>query len=350
MRADEENINVLQNKIWYVIKGEDLNTNQNSQQTNQIIKNENDFAELKLNDIIKLGRVKYVITEVKLNGKLSSIEQSSPDTQVFELIYEYNKQTEVSSDIICKICLQNIDDVDNPLVNLCRCAGSMLYCHYLCLKLWMGTKLSNKENEKKTVYSHNMKSFNCEICKTPYPLRFRFNNKYFDLIDCTRPSESNYIILESLNQLKDNNNYKSIHIISLNENDKIIMGRGHDSDVRINDISVSRTHACLSLINKKIILKDLKSKFGTLSLIQNQIEVTHDKKLSLQIGRTYAEFHLTNNKELKTKEKGLGTNLSVGKSNPNITTNKKQYFQVEKFEKFDKNDIMMKNKDDMDID
>jgi len=97
-------------------------------------------------------------------------------------------------------------------------------------------------------------------------------------------------------------------------------------------------------------LKDLKSKFGTLSLIQNQIEVTHDKKLSLQIGRTYAEFHLTNNKELKTKEKGLGTNLSVGKSNPNITTNKKQYFQVEKFEKFDKNDIMMKNKDDMDID
>jgi len=33
----------------------------------------------------------------------------------------------------------------------------------------MSTKLSIKENEKKTVTSYNMKSFNCEICKTPYP-------------------------------------------------------------------------------------------------------------------------------------------------------------------------------------
>ncbi len=35
----------------------------------------------------------------------------------------------------------------------------------------MNTKLTIKENDRKTVNSYNMKSFNCEICKTPYPCK-----------------------------------------------------------------------------------------------------------------------------------------------------------------------------------
>lgn len=84
----------------------------------------------------------------------------------------------------------------------------------------------------------------------------------------------------------------------LNDNEKVIMGRGHDSDVRINDISVSRTHSCLILQNKKILLKDLKSKFGTLILVQREIEVS-ERKLSLQIGRSYFETMVSG----KSKEK-----------------------------------------------
>jgi plasmid maintenance system killer protein len=86
----------------------------------------------------------------------------------------------------------------------------------------MATKLSYKENEKKTVFSYNMKSFNCEICKTPYPLRFKFDNKLYDMIDSARP-QKNYIVLESLNQMKDGNNYKSIHVVTLNEDERIIL-------------------------------------------------------------------------------------------------------------------------------
>jgi hypothetical protein len=64
--------------------------------------------------------------------------------------------------------------------------------------------------------------------------------------------------------------------------------------VRINDISVSRTHALLTFSNNKIFLKDLKSKFGTLALVQNEIEVG-DKTVSLQIGRSYGEFNKISN-------------------------------------------------------
>ncbi len=54
-------------------------------------------------------------------------------------------------------------------------------------------------------------------------MRFRSENNYFDIIDYTRPVNKNYIILESLNQVKDNNNYKSIQVITLEENEKVVM-------------------------------------------------------------------------------------------------------------------------------
>lgn len=76
---------MLQNKIWYVVKSD---PNGNTQQ-GQVFKNENDYVELKLNDIIKLGRVKYVITEKKINGNKESIEQNTIGSQVFQLIYDY---------------------------------------------------------------------------------------------------------------------------------------------------------------------------------------------------------------------------------------------------------------------
>jgi hypothetical protein len=46
------------------------------------------------------------------------------------------------------------------------------------------------------------------------------------------------------------------------------LGRGHESDLRINDISVSRCHAKIKLENGKFMLEDNQSKFGTLVLVK----------------------------------------------------------------------------------
>jgi pSer/pThr/pTyr-binding forkhead associated (FHA) protein len=96
--------------------------------------------------------------------------------------------------------------------------------------------------------------------------------------------------------MKDNNNIKSIHVILLDETNKITMGRGHESDVRINDISVSRSHATLTFENGKIRIRDLKSKFGTLVLIKKDLNIL-ESKIQLQIGRTYLEACSRNFKE-----------------------------------------------------
>jgi hypothetical protein len=123
------------------------------------------------------------------------------------------------------------------------------------------------------------------------------------IIDIVRPENKKYIILESLNQLKDRSNYKSIQIVILNENEKILMGRGHETDMRINDISVSRSHANLILIENKVYIKDLRSKFGTLVLALNDVEISN-KQINLQIGRSYIECsYIKENLKNVNKEK-----------------------------------------------
>ena len=318
MEPSEKNIVDLSNKIWYVIKCDDL-VSGNSTQT---IANTNDDYYLCRNDIIKLGRVKYALNEIHIPEKRDIIDVEQPtdpdrynissvninSQPVFDFIFQANCAEEgESEENICKICYGNSNERDNPLVHLCHCSGGIRWSHFQCIKKWMETKLTVKENDKKTVKSYNIKSFNCEICKTPYPFRFKIigRDDTFDLIDIERPTDKNYIILESLNQVKDNSNIKSIHVINLNnDNESISVGRGHESDVRINDISVSRSHAVLRYSKEtgRLLLRDLKSKFGTLILFKRPLEIKK-KKIHLQIGRTYIEAMLMGMEEFEKIKK-----------------------------------------------
>lgn len=156
----------------------------------------------------------------------------------------------------------------------------------------------------------------------------------FNLIDLEKPKDKNYIILESLNQMKENCNIKSIHVITLGDA-KITIGRGHESDVRINDISVSRTHAVL-YYNKntgRLLLRDSGAKFGTLVLIKDKLEIKN-KIIQLQIGRTYIAAKLTTKEESEKIKKGKVIHQLSNKSNhhqPSFT----EYFNAYDFNKSD---------------
>jgi pSer/pThr/pTyr-binding forkhead associated (FHA) protein len=52
------------------------------------------------------------------------------------------------------------------------------------------------------------------------------------------------------------------------------LGRGHDSDLRINDISVSRQHAVIRFKNDGFYLQDNMSKFGTLVLVRKRLPLS----------------------------------------------------------------------------
>jgi len=96
-------------------------------------------------------------------------------------------------------------------------------------------------------------------------------------------------VLESLNQEK--NTSRIIHIIRPTpEKDVFKLGRGHESDLRINDISVSRCHAKIKLENGKFMLEDNQSKFGTLVLVKQRTPLIPGYNKAVQVGRTVINF------------------------------------------------------------
>jgi predicted component of type VI protein secretion system len=64
------------------------------------------------------------------------------------------------------------------------------------------------------------------------------------------------------------------------------LGRGHDCDVRISDISVSRFHATVKLVNSNFYIEDHKSKFGTLIQVKRPVMLEITDPLTFQIGRS----------------------------------------------------------------
>ena len=73
--------------------------------------------------------------------------------------------------------------------------------------------------------------------------------------------------LESLPLEK--NSSRTIHVLGFTDQKKeFSMGRGHESEVRVNDISVSRLHAKIKYQPDGYYLEDNRSKFGTLVLLK----------------------------------------------------------------------------------
>ena len=322
MEQNEENINKINNKLWYVVH------------------QKNKKYYLLKNDIIKLGRIKYLITEESINSGDIKYELSFPDLDTTSNINKQNllignpfnlvKEVKCLSDeeknleekILCKFCYtEETEPLNNPMIHLCNCKGYLNYAHFNCIKYWMSTKIIKKENDKKTVMNYFLPQFNCEICKVPFPFKFRLNknkNKIYELIDIERPN-CNYIILESLNQKKENNeNHKFIHVIKLINEDDITIGRANNADIKINDISVSRLHAKLNFNfdQKCVQIIDLKSKFGSLVLIKDKIELKSGECLIAQVGRTLFGTNIIKNKE-ERKEINIDEKCNKNKSKDN---------------------------------
>ena len=158
----------------------------------------------------------------------------------------------------------------------------------------MRTWLSRKENVKTNpfVTSYSWKAFHCELCKSEYKDKIVIGERSYSILEIVKP-KNNYVILESVQILNNNqasaynNLSKTLHVLNLNQKNTIKIGRGHDNDLRIADISVSRCHAFIKKDSKgHIVLEDNQSKFGTLVQIKAPLILTESITYYIQAGRT----------------------------------------------------------------
>jgi hypothetical protein len=321
LKLTQENISYLHNKMWYVLKSDELD---------EKIKIDNEDYYLNQNDIIKLGRVKYAIQELHIESK--EISNGAPPSAIIENkydIYKLNQNLEPVFDFVyvikekeplqnetpegqeCRLCKDkkmNInketdDGESNPLICVCKCKDNKY--HYKCLKNYI------KDNEIKVINQESiiddakvLKNFECDECKQQFPLKFKYENsdKIYNLYDYEVPSQGDYIILESLDCKESEAYIKYIHIIKLLK-EYIYIGREIDNDVNNKGISISRKHAVMRYDkeNGRVSLQNLSKKYGTLVLVRKPIKVLH-KFIYLQNGRTFIGACLKDKEELKQNE------------------------------------------------
>lgn len=216
---------------------------------------------------------------------------------------------------VCRICYDSGEE-NNPLIAPCKCAGSMQYVHLKCLRKWMDGRLSvNNASDQNhdsgaTTVSYFWRNLDCELCKVSYPTSVECPSKsranevdLVDLYELPKP-DTPYIVLESNIRVPTTNTnapgvtfQKGLHIMSLSKSrPSVVVGRGHEADVRINDISVSRFHAMMKLIQvgvgnnglkkQQIVIEDRGSKFGSLLAVKGPIPLEPGVPVSIQSGRT----------------------------------------------------------------
>lgn len=68
---------------------------------------------------------------------------------------------------VCRICLGEENERDDPLISPCKCAGTMSHIHLECLREWLNSKRSKKEGD--CVKTYCWKALECELCKVRFP-------------------------------------------------------------------------------------------------------------------------------------------------------------------------------------
>ena len=230
-------------------------------------------------DIIKLGRFKL---KVRMICSEPSDSPQRPDLGMEGGSIGCAAPPEVDG-MPCRICLmEGTGREEDPLIQACACKGSIQFVHLSCLRYWIAGRLALTETSQWTyLFSH----LACELCKTPYPVQIKLADGSQCQLVPMPETKAPFIVLENLMRAEVASDTRAVYVISLAGKTTLKLGRGHESDVRIADVSISRWHATVSFTqDRRFVLEDHGSKFGTLVLIRSP--VLFDNALTVQSGRT----------------------------------------------------------------
>jgi hypothetical protein len=300
--VNDINLRALNEYIWKIINLDVLENDDDC---------ENDDYYLVENDIIKFGNIKYFVREIHIEGENNWEKRK----QIFKLIPEckdYKKCNEQCNDKCDEKCNVHCN-CNKERYRLCECKNK--YLHYDEMNKWLDNRVIIRENNKKTVTNYTFKIYhckelyekdnncsgkeckycNCKYDNTYYPIRCKLPNKE-DIIDfypIKKPENSDYLVLESFEFLNLDNgtSERNIHVIKLNEEEDINIGRGRNNDVIIDDESISENHAVIRYYNgeKKLVLKNRSETSGTLVLYKDTKVEVKEKAVYLQINNVYIE-------------------------------------------------------------
>ncbi|KAL4467230.1 hypothetical protein ABPG72_005855 [Tetrahymena utriculariae] len=257
-----------------------------------------------LNDTIKIGKKQFTILQINLsnNKQMLEIENHYHISNIMNTFIsdedmmnssatshgnsrvgsqEHNqieKQLEKKERMPCRICLSSSCSRKNPLLAPCNCKGSTRWIHYDCVQQWINQRI--QIIEKPNYANIKSRCIKCELCMTLLPPTIKLDDQVYNLYQFKNLKFDKFIVLEDADGL--------IYMLNFTNKQYFNIGRGHNCDIKLSEITVSRKHLKLEIDkDNKIKLYDINSKFGTLVLVKKPITVQYDQNLDLQNGRTH---------------------------------------------------------------
>ena len=286
---NKENITEVQNMIYYVISQKELKGIKREYKSEYNYKPE-------MSDIIRFGRVQFVVRSMKDKSINNNNEGNNNGFNKSIFIPNDNsnlKQNTNNKNLTCELCeKKETDHTSNPLIKICPCKKCPLL-HLNCFKNEYLKKektfcYSNKDYMGGSLKIVSLINFLCPFCNEPYNPIIKINSNFYNILPYSFDKTLFHIVLESINFVKDGIYCMMIIIFTFpNKKEEFFLGRGHEATFKISDISISRVHAKIYLKDENIVIDDLGSKFGTLLLARNSIDVGEmiEKKMKIQIGR-----------------------------------------------------------------
>lgn len=228
-------------------------------------------------DIVKLGRVLY---RVKQLGTEGGMKPTFPSLSLAVPVEICDQKQAGEANLVCRICLGDTQTEENPMISPCKCSGTMKFIHIDCLQEWLKSRLNCHESG--AAVSYFWQTLDCELCKEDFPTTIQINGETRDLVEVHKPNSA-FLVLEDLRR---ENSSRGLHVVSMNEGQTFCLGRGHNCDIRITDISVSRLHAIVRLTQGGFFIEDCNSKFGTLVQVKQAVTLAVGVPVALQVNRT----------------------------------------------------------------
>ena len=302
---NKQNITEVQSMLYYVVAQKELKGIKREYKTEY-------YYKPKLNDIIRFGRVQFIVRSMKDKSTENNKDESDNNKSIFLPNDNSNLKKNLGNKIlVCEFCnKKETDNINNPIIKVCPCKKCPLL-HLNCFKNDYIKKdkmfyYSNKDYNSGTLKIVSLINYLCPYCNEPYNPIIKINSKFYNTLPYSFDKNNYHIILESINFVKDGVYCIMIIIFTFpNKKEEFFLGRGHEASFKISDISISRVHAKIYLKEDNIVIDDLGSKFGTLLLVRNNVDVNEmlEKKMKIQIGRNVVwldkDENDTENKENK---------------------------------------------------
>jgi len=205
------------------------------------------FHTLSEGDLIKIGRSKFRVRELSMGPTAVGHEKAWNYSHAFQC----TSVCDEDANNMCRICLSEGSEHDDPLVAPCRCKGTIECVHIGCLQHWTKGRFCKLQG---VGGSFSYKPPSCELCKTPLPSHVQVGNQQRQLVDVPT-IQGPHVVLETMTG--------KLHVVALADGKVARVGRSRSSDVCIADGAVSRHHATIRFSEGKFLLADDDSELGT---------------------------------------------------------------------------------------